>query len=234
MTDKIQLYFFPFAGASFYSYNPLVNALPQNLLDIMVLELPGRGKRSQAPLLSDLHDMAADLFHQIKDTIRPPYIFFGHSLGSLLAYEVILKILDAGLDLPTHLTVSGRGGPMVPPRDRDIRHMSSKRFYELLKEYGGTPAQVFREKELMAFFEPVLRADFMAAGAYTAGKIRKLPLSVTVFNGTQDRVTREDALKWQEVTDIPVTLKEFTGKHFFIFDHVAAICQAIVQPGHFN
>jgi surfactin synthase thioesterase subunit len=173
--------------------------------------------------------MADDLFYQIQNKIRSPYIFYGHSLGSLLAYEVILRLMDAGKDLPIHAFMSGRGGPGVLPRNRDIKNMPQERFYELLKGYGGTPAQVLQEKEVMAFFEPLLRADFMAAERYCSDELRKIPLALTVFNGIQDQITRDDALNWQEVTDRPIILKEFTGCHFFIFDHVPAICDAICR-----
>lgn len=33
----------------------------------------------------------------------------------------------------------------------------------------------------------------------------------------------------KEITDTPITLKEFNGGHFFIFDHSKAICDSIVH-----
>jgi surfactin synthase thioesterase subunit len=227
--EKKQLYFFPFAGASFYSYNGLIKEMAMPGLTIKTLELPGRGKKTKEALLSDINDMADYFFNQIKEDLSAPYAFYGHSLGSLLAYEVTLKIVNNHITPPSRLFVSGRGGPCVPSRDKDIGTLSREAFYAKLKEYGGTPDQVLREKELMAFLEPVLRADFIAAGNYEPDQNRKVPLPVTVFNGTLDDVTREDALKWQEITDTPITLKEFKGDHFFIFDHSKAICDSIVH-----
>ncbi|MCP4370685.1 MAG: thioesterase [Deltaproteobacteria bacterium] len=222
MSDKpyqTQLIFFPFAGASFYSFNPLINSIPEDRINVRVLELPGRGKRIKEPLISDVETMAQDFFVLIKDTLSIPFAFFGHSLGAVLAYEVILKLIDSGADLPCRLFVSGRGGPRVPPRNPRIANLPKNEFFEELKIFDGTPAQMFEEKDLMDFLEPMLRADFAAAGSYAPEQIRRIPLPVTAFNGEGDTVSREDALAWQDVTDIPLTLKEFHGNHFFIFDH---------------
>jgi len=226
--EKTQIYFFPFAGASFYSYNGLIKEMTAPWLKVKALELPGRGKKTKEPLLSDINDMADYFFNQIKETLSVPYAFYGHSLGSILAYEVTLKIIDNHIAPPARLFVSGRGGPCVPPKDKDIGTLSREEFHAKLKEYGGTPDEVLREKELMDFLEPLLRADFMAAGNYAPEKNRKIPIPVTVFNGTLDNVTREDAFKWQEITDTPITFKEFNGGHFFIFDHSKAVWDSIV------
>ncbi len=227
--NEFNLYLFPFAGASFYSYNSLIKDLKRPDLKITTLELPGRGKRMKEPLLSDINDMADDLFHKIKTNLNYRYAFYGHSLGSLVAHKVVLRILDNGMAPPVHLFVSGRGGPGVLPKDRDMGSWSRERFYEKLKTYGGTPPQVLQEKELMAFLEPVLRADFTAAGNYEPGTSRKLPVTLTVLNGIQDDVTREEALQWQEVTDTPIVLREFSGDHFFIFDQTKAVGDVILQ-----
>ncbi|HCY85016.1 MAG TPA: hypothetical protein DHV36_07770, partial [Desulfobacteraceae bacterium] len=204
---KVQLYVFPFAGASFYSYNPVINAIrqvPENNLDIRPLELPGRGKRIGSPLLSDLGDMADDLFSGIRNELHSPCVFWGHSLGSILAYEVILRLLDTGCNLPVHLLVSGRRGPAVPSREKNIGELPREEFYQKLKAYGGTPEQILREKELMDLFEPVLRADFSAAAQERTTPVRKIPLAVTVMNGTQDTVTHRDCMGWQDITDSPI------------------------------
>ncbi len=139
--DECHLYIFPFAGASFYSYNSLIKDLKRPDLKITTLELPGRGRRMKEPLLSDINDMTDDLFHKIKDTLNYRYAFYGHSLGSLVAHKVVLKILDNGIVPPVHLFVSGRGGPGVLPKDRDLGTWSRERFYEKLKTYGGTRHQ---------------------------------------------------------------------------------------------
>jgi len=228
MTSKTHLFFFPFAGASFYSYNPLINALPKELFDVTVLEVPGRGKRSGEPLLSDICAMADDLFGRIRDQLNSPYAFYGHSMGSVLAYETSLRVQDSGLEPPSHLFLSGRGGPRIPHKNPDLPYLTGDKFYEKLKEYGGTPDEVLQDKELMAFFEPVLRADFTAAVSYISRGYRKIDSPLTVLFGNMD-ITRDDARAWQEITQVPLTIREFEGNHFFIFDHILPVCDVICQ-----
>lgn len=225
----MKIYLFPFAGASAYSYPSLVQALSGHGLEITSLELPGRGLRRGEALLSDMREMADDLFEQVTATLSLPYAFYGHSMGSLLAYEVILRIMDHGIVPPVHLFVSGRGGPGLPPGNREIGLLPREEFFKKLEDYGGTPLQVLGEKELMDFFEPILRADFNGAGSYNRKIFRKIHLPVTVFNGTEDRVSFNDCLLWQEVTDLTISVNDFKGGHFFIAEHADALGRAITH-----
>jgi surfactin synthase thioesterase subunit len=229
--NRIQLFFFPFAGASFYSFNPLIKLLQDTLLTATPLELPGRGKRTKEPLLLDIHTMADDLFARIKDQIKDhselSYAFYGHSMGSLLAFEVIQRLIKTGMALPDHLFVSGRGGPEVSFPYNNIGLLSKDAFFELLRTFGGTPDHFLNDTDLMAFFEPVLRADFTASAKYSCTITQRLDLPVSVFNGTEDRIHREEAMKWQAVTTKPVAFRDYSGGHFFLFDHAQDISDVI-------
>ena len=109
-----------------------------NFINIIPLELPGRGKRISEPLLSDIQSMTDDLFLQIKTSIMSPYAFYGHSLGALLGYLLVKRILDEKLPPPLHLFFSGRAGPSVQDKDKDIYALPKKEFIQKLKEYDGS------------------------------------------------------------------------------------------------
>ena len=58
-------------------------------------------------------------------TSQKPYAFFGHSLGTLIAYETAIEIRNRHLPLPLQLFVAGRGAPGSPdpipvPLDCDV------------------------------------------------------------------------------------------------------------------
>lgn len=55
---------------------------------VSTFELPGRRRRFAQPLLRDCNEMARDLLRQMRPQLDQPYVLFGHSLGSLLAYLV--------------------------------------------------------------------------------------------------------------------------------------------------
>ena len=56
---------------------------------------------TKEPLMKNLADMADDIFHQVRDSLNPPYGIYGHSMGAMLGYLLTLKILKVTI-LHTH------------------------------------------------------------------------------------------------------------------------------------
>jgi len=109
----MQLFCFPFAGGSYYSYYPLKRFLNPRI-NLIPLDLPGHGRRMQEPLLSDLNDMCNDVYKQIDGELDNPYAFLGHSMGALIGYLLTQKITRMGFPGPSHLFATGRQGPPRP------------------------------------------------------------------------------------------------------------------------
>lgn len=227
--SQVTLICLPFAGGSAYSYGDLEKSVGP-FIDLLPMELPGRGRRFAEPLLTDVHDMVDDLFGRVKDAVLlGPYAVFGHSLGAKLAFELARRIVRERLPEPAHLFVSGSAAPSVPPKDRCLHLLPCTPFRRMIAELGGTPPEVLREEGLMDLFEPVLRADFQACNTYAYREGRPLTLPITVLMGLQDTVERRDAIKWGEETRAETQRFAFRGGHFFLFDHWGAIGQIIAR-----
>ena len=56
------------------------------------VELAGRGRRMNEPLIDNMEEMVEDIYYSIKDYITEPYAIFGHSMGGLLTYELCHKL----------------------------------------------------------------------------------------------------------------------------------------------
>ena len=225
MADQSEtiLFCLPFAGSSAYSYRAL-QSYTDDSLRITAIDLPGRGRRFCEPLLSNLNAMADDAFNQIRQRLDGgAYALYGHSMGAWIAYLLVKRILRDGYPLPRHLFVSGRPSPSVPGKEKDWHRLPRTDFLKILKRFGGTPSEVIGNQELMELFEPVLRADFQALADYTYEKSEPLDVPMTVLWGRDENVTRAEALGWQEQTTKDFALLEFSGGHFFIFQHAAEI-----------
>lgn len=194
-------------------------------MQIEVLDLPGRGRRFPEPLLTRLPDMADDVFEQIRGRLNGAYAVYGHSLGAWVAYLLVKRIIREQYPQPRHLFVSGRKGPCLPPKEKDRYLLPRAEFLEILKKFEGTTREVLENRELMALFEPVLRADFQALDTYVYERSMPFDVPVTVMWGDGESTTRSDALRWQDETTQKVSFLEFSGGHFFIFQHAAKICR---------
>ncbi len=221
------LFLFPFAGGSSYSYRMFKDIFPKEF-SLTSIEYPGRGARMRENLLKETQSLVAQSDLTVSRGLHAPYFFFGHSMGTLISYLLIKKFQKEKKELPVHLFVSGRGGPSQPPEN--IRHnLPTDEFWTAVEELGGCPEEVLSSKELKEFFEPILRADFEALETYQYESSAPLNIPITIFLGKDDKVTHEEALLWQRETIYPIEIHYFEGGHFFIFDHVKEISQLITD-----
>ncbi len=224
----VTLFCLPFSGGNTYSYRKIETHLA-TFITPRPLELPGHGRRMKEPLLTDAHDMAEDLFQQMKPSLSSPYAIYGHSMGTVLGYLVTRKILAEPLPPPVYLFMSGHGAPSVKSQEGDIHLLPDDQFLENVIAYGGIPREVAAEKELMALFVPMMKADFKALAEYTYTPAERFDIPITVMIGTDEDISREDAFAWQDLTRRVITVKEFSGGHFFMFDHAEEIARLISQ-----
>lgn len=216
------LFCLPFAGGSSYSYREF-KRYTDDFVRIAAIDLPGRGRRFPEPLLTSLHDMADDVFGQIRDRLNGAYAIYGHSLGACIGYLLVKRIIRERCPLPLHLFVSGREGPSMPGKEKDRHLLPQADFIEILKRFEGTTREVLENQEMMELFEPVLRADFQALDTYTYEKSEPFDVPITVMRGSDESLMRADALRWQDETTRKISFLEFSGGHFFIFRHAAQI-----------
>ncbi|MCJ7594372.1 MAG: alpha/beta fold hydrolase, partial [Desulfobacterales bacterium] len=163
--SRISLIMLPYAGASFYAYRDFQKYLPYPV-EPRAVDLPGHGKRMREALLTDIRDMARDLFSQIQDELDGPYAIYGHSMGATLGYLLARLIVDQKTCRhPLHLFFSGRSGPAL--EEKKPRHtLPRDEFIAAVRDYGGMPPELLEHEGLLDFFLPILRADFQAAETY--------------------------------------------------------------------
>ncbi|MEP6804700.1 MAG: thioesterase domain-containing protein [Flavobacterium sp.] len=101
----------PFAGGNKYSFSSIEKHVSKNV-EWITLELPGRGSRFKESLLDRVDHIVDDLLIQIMPYIElGNYIIYGHSMGTLLGYELAKKITEKKLQRPMALFFTGRGAP---------------------------------------------------------------------------------------------------------------------------
>lgn len=224
---KAQLFLLHFAGGNVYSFNTITPRLTP--LEVIPLELPGRGRRMGEPLLRDFDLAATDFFHQITSRLNgAPFLVYGHSMGAYLGLRVT-NLLEKSGRPPAYLIVSGNPGPGVP-RKREVKRYSlgQAAFIQELRTLGGVPEEVFQDPELFGFFEPILRADFQIAE--TEGLEGEPPVAAPLYAlmGSQeenaDRITN-----WGRFTRSDFRSEILEGNHFFIHKHPERMADVLLD-----
>jgi surfactin synthase thioesterase subunit len=241
----VRLFVFPFAGgnaASFLSWQaPLGPGV-----HLHVALLPGRGTRLLEPPISDLDLLVGHLARAVAQLCQPAsvsgsgsgsgsgqdsaprFAVFGHSLGALVAFEVVRTLRRLGLPGPESLWVSGAEGPQTRQVQRRLHHLPEPEFLAALRDYQGTPVELLSEPEMMALLLPGLRADFTLSETYAYRAEAPLDLPIHLLRGDQDPfVDPARAAGWTRETSQPLRQFRYAGDHFFIHQHRATIAGLI-------
>ncbi|MFC5323432.1 thioesterase II family protein [Bradyrhizobium oligotrophicum] len=224
----LHLYCLPYAGGSARVFNAWQQLFHPEIR-IVSIDYPGRGTRIHEPLLDQVSQIADEIADTIAAERHARYALFGHSMGSIVAFETCHRLACLGGSQPELLVVSGHRGPNLPRRSPLMHAVSDERFIAYLGELGATPPDVIATDELMELFLPILRADFRACETYEPNPDRKLRVPMAVYGGLSDADVDGGALRgWQHETTGPCVVRLFPGGHFFIRDH-AAIVTATLQ-----
>jgi surfactin synthase thioesterase subunit len=181
------------------------------------------------PLLTEINAAVDDIYTQIVPYLNIPYAFYGHSLGSLLAYLLTKKIILEKKKAPIHLFFSGRHAPSVILDEPNSHSLPRNEFITKLKELGGSPDELLNNEELLRFFEPILRADFKLSDNYIFSTSYPFHIPITVMIGTDEKISEENVSAWQKETTLPVRILRFKGDHFFIFNNIEIVSLEIVR-----
>ena len=217
VTADLKLICFPYAGGSSSIYRPWINHLPDNV-ELIIVEPPGRGSRMNEPTYSNMDELTTELSKVIPKLFDKPYIFFGHSLGSRIAFELMNKLSKLSYALPQHFIASGSRGPQNKATRKKIHHLGDTEFIEEIRSLGGTPREILDNRELLNLFLPMLKADFEIAHdyCYKGNSIFNCPISV--FGGQDDEIDTSSLASWEDSFSSSAEVSMFGGNHFFI-DH---------------
>ncbi len=225
---RVRLFCFPHAGGSAAAYRGWSRYLPRHV-ELCPIELPGRKQRwAEAP-----HRSCGQLARAIASAIQPeldrPFVFFGHSLGSLLAFEVARDLRRHGERIPRHVYVSARRAPQHRIEGELLHQLPDDRMVDLLSRlYGAIPPSIAAEPDLLKPLLEALRADLEIHETYDHRPEAPLPCPISTLGGTSDRlVTMEQLRAWREQTAGPFVLKLFDGGHFYLREHERAVVQLV-------
>lgn len=228
--NSIKLFVLPFACASVnFCLKWKQPLLPE--IEVVPLELPGRGSRSKERPLTVLDDAVEDLLEKLyRESGSEPFALFGHSMGSLLAFELLQGMQKKKLPLPVRAFLSGR----VPPhRFEEEKHEAWKRgkkkqylmtddeFVQVLIDVGGTPQEVLENQDLLKMFLPACRADSDMIEKYFLPEGRE-PLNVplVILSGTNDPLANyKDMGDWKSYTTSSCEFVNHDGEHNYMIEN---------------
>jgi len=219
-----RLYCLPHAGGSASMFVPWSRGLDG--VAVRPVEPPGRGTRlGQTPYtgMTALVDDLAQAF--LAEQPDGPYAVYGHSLGALVAFELVRELRRRGAPLPVHLFVSGCLAPDDPSQDDEppIGSLSDAQVADTLRRIGGTPEHLLRDRTAMRLVLPPFRADFGVKQSYAFVPQEPLGVPMTAIAATADPRVGAAAMRgWERHTADRFELRTVTGGHFAVLEQAEA------------
>lgn len=224
--STVRLVCFPHAGGSAGWFRPLAQALAPRF-ETLAIQYPGRQDRHREHLLESVAELADAAFASLRHRVDPPFAFFGHSLGAVLAFEVACRFEQLTPTGPVRLFASARRAPSVA-RDESVHLLDDRGLVGEITRLGGTDPSVLDDPELRALVLPVVRAGYRAVETYACPPGARVTCPVSVFAGSSDPVTPlEEATAWSLHTTKGTETRVFDGGHFYPDGNWPAVAAAI-------
>jgi medium-chain acyl-[acyl-carrier-protein] hydrolase len=223
------LFCFPYAGGSSLGFRSWPDQLLPDV-EVCIVQLPGRGPRIREAGFTELDPLVDAIGQALLPRMDRPFVFFGHSMGAMIGFELARYLRRQGRRLPRHLFVSGRRAPQIIDPSPHTYDLPEAEFIKELRRLNGTPTEVLEHADLMSLMMPILRTDFAVCQTYEYKPGPPLDCPISAYGGVQDPQVPKDYLEgWKEQTSALFTLKMFPGDHFFIHSDQALLLRALSQ-----
>ncbi|MEC5423609.1 alpha/beta fold hydrolase [Virgibacillus sp. C22-A2] len=149
---------------------------------------PGHGGSNLEPL-HDIRSLIGLYYEELQEIIKPQSVFFGHSMGGIVAYFLLQRMLDSTKHNIEGITlVLSACNTPKEFKTTNYSNLSDDKLIDHLLTYDGIPDELIHERNLLNFFLPVFRADFKILESSPMHDFTPLELPVYFLWGENDRI----------------------------------------------
>jgi medium-chain acyl-[acyl-carrier-protein] hydrolase len=212
---RVRLLCFHHAGGAASSYRSWPGLLSGRGIEVWPVQLPGRESRSSEPAGTDLTSLIDVLVEVFEPALDRPYAIYGHSAGALIGYAFAMRTMAAGIRTPKHLFLGAQRPLSDPDPDFPIHQLPTDALLARLQSFGGMPAEILGEPDLVEMTLRTVRADLELVETAEWSQAGALDCPVSVFGGIADHDVPVELLpKWQSITRREFEVTVLPGGHF--------------------
>lgn len=219
---RLNIYCFPPAGMGPGFYLPWAAAVPPSI-GIHAIHLPGRESHPVRIPDTDPRRLTKAIADRL-GALNGPFAFFGHSSGSLLAFETVLQLRRNGSRLPVRLAVSGIPAPHDGRQKTNIIDLVLGGL-----ENGQDVAPILPHDpaiglERRAAHYSALVADSLLILNHRHHDEEPIDVPVSIYAGEDDPLAPTESLdRWNDLVGMPATPRLFPGGHMYLADQGLAV-----------
>ncbi len=213
------LFIFPHAGGSAQYYIPFAKTFTSDVKRVAV-QYPGKGGSHDLASFRSIPDLAERVFGLLPAKSDGPVAFFGHSMGALVSFEVARRFEAADRPISA-LFVSASAAPgllgteYIPESDRGL--------LEVVGEMTGVNPEFLENEEFAARILPTLRG-YKAIMNYECPSDAAVSCPIAAYLADDDAIAAPEKVQpWADRTTGEFSMREFSGHHFYVNDHLAEL-----------
>ncbi|MFJ2157330.1 thioesterase II family protein [Streptomyces sp. NPDC087856] len=225
--ERTALLCVPFAGAGPSFFHPW-RATAAGRWRVVPVELPGRERRIMETPYRNVVEAAKNSVDDIVTDLGEgtPTVLFGHSLGAVLAYELVHLL--SRREVPVErLVVSGSPGPWTQ-RERRATGLPDDEFLARVEEFAGFRHEALDHPEMRELILPVLQADCEMHENYVPSTDERVSVPICSIRGSSDGlVDAEQAQEWRHATTGAFSYREIPGDHMYLVNRARDVLDLI-------
>lgn len=182
-------------------------------IEMIALDYPGRDKILKEPFISNTQEMAEWCLSIVYDKIADgvPYLIWGHSVGTWVAFETLMLARQVGLPMPKAAFLNGFPAPHMPVERRPWRRSKTLDSAGIKEElmnwdeghFQGAGKVVFDEPNWTSTFEPMMRSDFQLYDEYEFkhSGAPKFDFPIHAWHMEKEKLNKQDMIEmWKDWT----------------------------------
>ena len=227
LKDEERLFIFHHAGGGATYYTPILKNLSDRI-SVYIVQLPGREFRIKENAYDNWDVLLNDLTEALAPYLKKPFIFFGHSMGAIISYELTHRLNKRVGIKPRHLFLSSLPAPNLSRQS--YYYLPDDQLLVKMFDLGGTDVNASQNNKLMSLILPTLRKDLYLCDNYKNLHNEKLNVPVTILGGDEDNVVSiGDLLGWEKYFANTFDVCLFKGNHFYFRNHFALLASIIMK-----
>jgi medium-chain acyl-[acyl-carrier-protein] hydrolase len=227
------MFLFPFAGGGASAFAPLVQYLEENRAAFVpvTVQIPGHESRFQEKPFTDLVKLSESTVDGLAPLLTERYYIYGHSMGSILAWEFARACQRKGLAGPEALFLGAREPQHTIGSLEPLHQLPDREFITTIAErYQTVPIQVLENDELLELIVPMMKADFQMLESYTSASGALIKPDIHCIGASDDSLVDAANLpQWDRWTEGKVTTTVVKGGHFFLTTNTSALGDFLIR-----
>lgn len=195
-------------------------------VDLLPVQLPGRGPRADEPLATSMGELAERISTEVLPHVPGRFALLGHSMGAWVAHAVASQLVETAGRGPERLVLLSAPPQHLPGRRIASFHaVSDAELVDWVIEFGGAPASA--RPSIEANIE-ALRADLTVVGTYQPWQETRIRCPVTVMAADDDPLAEiGDLPLWKHETSGEVSVRLLQGGGHFLLHQPERISRLV-------